>query len=185
MIAPRISSIEDKEVPMGTAKTTRHSRVKLIKNATDDLRDRTPCHVWFGDGGENAGVHVSIPRYLTEAEDQKVWDAFDERCGDDRLDDEAYEAEHNKVERELDRERDGLTAEQAVEWLRSKYDEAVALQRKQFEERISDFLETAAECGADELAKEARREHKVWLYERQLMREEEGEAAESPPLAAE
>jgi hypothetical protein len=106
MIAPRISSIEDKEVPMGTAKTTRHSRVKLIKNATDDLRDRTPCHVWFGDGGENAGFHVSIPRYLTEAEDQKVWDAFDERCGDGRLDDEAYEAEHNKVERELDRERE-------------------------------------------------------------------------------
>jgi hypothetical protein len=65
-----------------------------------------------------------------------------------------------------------------VEWLRSKYDEAVALQRKKFEEQVSDFLETAAECGADELAKEAKREQKVWLYERQLMKEEESKATE-------
>ena len=169
---------------MGTdfKKPSRRKLVAYARQAASNLDSRTPCRIWFSEYGEGAGFHVAIPSNLYEAEDQAVWDALDERC--DGQDQEAFEAEWDKLERELDRERGGLTAAQAVEWLRSKHDEAVALAKKRFEEQVSKFLEAATECDADELAKECRREAKLRQIERQLIEEERGEEGEPPPLAA-
>lgn len=169
---------------MGTD-NKRPSRRKLVayaRQAASELDSYTPCRIWFSEYGEGAGFHVGIPHTLCKAEDQAAWDALDERG----LDQDAYEAEYDKLERELDRERSGLTAKQAVEWLRSKQDEAAALMRKQFEEQVSKFLEDAAECDADELAKEGRREAKLRQVEAQLLAQERrDEEGEPQPLAAE
>lgn len=165
-------------------KPSRRKLVAYANQAASELNRYTPCRIRFSEYGKGAGFYVGIPANLYEAEDQKVWNAFEERHAG--LDQDAYEAEWDKLERELDRERSGLTAEQAVEWLRSKQDEAAALMRKQFEEQVSKFLEAATECGADELAKEARREFKLYQLECQLIAEDNREAeAEPPPLAAE
>ena len=134
---------------------------------------QVPCRIWFSEYGEGAGFHVAIPSNLYEAEDQAVWDALDERC--DGQDQEAFEAEWDKRERTARSGARRLTAAQAVEWLRSKHDEAVALAKKRFEEQVSKFLEAATECGADELAKEGRREAKLRQIERQLIEEDSGD----------
>ena len=51
-----------------------------------------PRRIWFNQYGQRAGFQVEIPSHLIEAEDQKTWEAFEQRCAD--LDEEAYEAEH-------------------------------------------------------------------------------------------
>jgi hypothetical protein len=166
---------------MGTdvKKPSRRKRLACMREAAYQLANYTHCRVSYDD----AGFHVWMPDYLCGPEDKKVWDALDERGAD--LDEDAFAVEWDKVEKQLDRDRDSLTAEQAVRWLRAKYDEAAALAKKRFDEQVATFLAEAAECEADEMAKEAKRKHKLWLYERQLIKEEEATVAEPPPLAAE
>jgi hypothetical protein len=73
-------------------KPTRRARAGYIKQAVSVLNSHMPRRIWFNQYGQRAGFQVEIPSHLIEAEDQKTWEAFEQRCAD--LDEEAYEAEH-------------------------------------------------------------------------------------------
>jgi hypothetical protein len=159
-----------------TKRINRRERRSYIKCAAAQLDWRINCSLWYSESP--AGFRVSIPGHLIQAEREKRDEEYQVRFA--ALDEDAYAAAVEKADADLVEERNGLTVEEAVAWLRQHYDKAAALAKARFEEECDEFLAACAEYDLADLIRQDRIDAAVRAAKWKAERENEPPAPDDP-----